>query len=254
MRREDVWINGRSLRDVDARIISVRVIEPETNEETSYAQNPGRSGQRLLSRYRASKKIQVQFAIRELHDYAKRTEILDAVNAWAQDGVLEVSTRHEQMARVIVTKYASAGNIAQYTDTFTIEFEMAGVPYWQDATPTSKTLTGTSASGQITVRGSAETVVEAVVSHTSGTIDTLTINVGGSMLAFTGLGVAANTDLIISHDERGLLTIKAGSVSKMSKRTAASDDDLFALPGAVDVSMTAGTSATVLLTARGRYR
>lgn len=259
LRRQNVWINDAGLREVDARIINVRLIEPDAQEAIIYAENPGRPGRRVLSRQRQSKKIQAQFGIRELYNLAARTEVIAAVNAWAQDGVLSASTRPDRMAQVIVTKWASPADVRDYNGMYTVEFEAAGVPYWQDATSTQLNLAGSSASGQLTVGGDVETVIAASVTPSGGTLTSLTItatNADGSATAFAlqGLSVSAGTALAIAHDERGILTIAAGGTSLMGKRTAASADELTAKPGLVTVAIGANTSCSAAITARGWYR
>lgn len=258
-RRQNAYINNLGLREVDARIINVRAIEPDAQADMSYAARPTRPGQYLLKRQRRSKKIQVQFMIRELYDLASRTDILDAANAWARDGVLEITTRADQMAQVIVTKYASASDIRNYTDAYVIEFEAAGVPYWQDKTPALLELTGTGSSGSLVVGGNADTVLDAAITPTGGTLNTLTITAtsqdgSAAGFAFSGLGVSSGTTLNIVHDAFGILRIYAGDTGLIGKRTSASDDEIIIRPGVVTVAITANTTVSATLTARGWYR
>lgn len=255
LRREDVTLNNLGLRGVDPRIINVRVIEPDAQEDIGYAALPGRAGQQVLRRKRTSKKIQVQFGIRELYDLARRTEIIDAVNRWAMDGDLMSTTRPERMAQVIVTKYASAADVREYTGTYTLEFEAAGIPYWQDATPARLDLTGANASGSITIYGSAETVLDAEITPTGGALSSLALTVtsadgGASSMSFTGLSVASGSAISIGHDAAGLLIMSAGM---LAARTPASDDDLFARPGEATVTLAANVAATATIRARGRW-
>lgn len=258
-RRQNAYINNLGLREADARIINVRAIEPEAQIDASYSAWPSRPGQMPLKRLRRSKKIQIQFMIRELYDLAARAAILDAVNDWARDGVLMISTRPDRMAQVIVTKYASAADIRDYNGAYTVEFEACGVPYWQDANTTQITMTGSSGSGALVVGGNVETVLDAVIKPTGGALSTLTLTAtsadgGASSFAFSGLSVAQNTPVVISHDARGILNIAAGSSSLIGKRTAASADELFVRPGSVTVAFTANTACSVTMTARGWYR
>ena len=224
LRRQNAYINDMGLREVDAHIINVRAIEPEAQVDSSYAARPTRPGQTPLKRLRRSKKIQVQFMIRELYDLASRASILDAVNAWAQDGVLMISTRPDQMAQVIVTKYANPADIRDYTGAYAVEFEACGVPYWQDANATQLSLSGSSGSGSLVIPGNVETVLDAVITPTGGALNTLSLTATSadgvaSAFSFSSLGVAKDTPMVISHDARGILRIVAGSSSLMGKRT-----------------------------------
>lgn len=263
LRRQNAYINNLGLREVDAHIINVRAIEPEAQVDMSYAARPTRPGQVLLRRQRRSKKIQIQFMIRELYDLAARNAILDAVNTWAQDGVLQISTRPNQMAQVIVTKYASAADIRNYTDAYTVELEACGVPYWQDATPATLELSGglSGVYGDIHAGGNMDTVLDAVITPTGGTLQEITIVTVAdyglshtSMFVLSGLDVPQGTPIIISHDARGILHIESGGVSLMGKRTAASTDELIVHPVSMVIGYTSTTAVDVTFTARGWYR
>ena len=258
MRREEIWLNNTSLRDVDPRIVSVRLIEQDVQNEITYGQNQGMDGQRVLGRRRVSKRVRVSFAIRELYDLPARSAAIDAVNAWARDGILRASVRPGQQLNVICTEYARAEDVRAYADELSLAFEAAGVPYWQEAQPSSLTLSGDSASGSLVVRGNAPTVLDATVTPTGGALTalTLTATAGGraTVFAFSGLSVAQGTALVIAHDAQGLISISAGSVSLLGKRTAASDDELVALPGVAAISCEANTACSAVVSARGRYR
>lgn len=258
LRRENVWLNEVSLRSLDARIINVKLIEQDATQNVTYGQRAGRDGRLILGRQRTSKPIRVEFAIRELYDLAARTAILDNVNAWAQrGGVLKSSTRPEQQAGVILTKFASAADIRDYTGTYTLEFEAAGVPYWEGRTAQTAQLTGSNPGGHILVQGTAETVLGAAIRPTGGALTAMTITVtgGGQSAAITlaGMSVSAGTAIMITHDERGTLAITADGQSLLSFRTAASDDDLFALPGLNAVNITADAAVSATITVRGRW-
>lgn len=261
LRRQNATINNLGLREVDAHIINVRAIEPEAQVDMSYTARPTRPGQTLLKRLRRSKKIQIQFMIRELYDLAARNAILDAVNTWAQDGVLQISTRPNQMAQVIVSKYASAADIRNYTDAYTVEFEACSVPYWQDATPATLELSGDNVSGEIHAGGNVETVLDAVITPTGGTLNEITIvtlddYMGNrlSLMTLTGLGLEAETPIVISHDARGILHIEADGESILGKRTAASSDELIVRPVKTVIVYTSTTAVDATFTARGWYR
>ena len=259
LRRQNAYINNLGLREADARIISVRAIEADAQVDASYSAWPSRPGQMPLKRLRRSKKIQVQFMIRELYDLAARNAVLDAVNAWARDGVLEISARPDKMAQVIVTKYANAADIRNYTDAYTVEFEACGVPFWQDKTPARLELSGTEGSGSLVVGGNVGTVLEAQLTPTEGTLGALTITATGAdgraaSFAFSGLNVASGTTLTITHDAWGVLRIYAGDAGLMGKRAPESADELTISPGAATVAFEADTTVGAVFLARGWYR
>lgn len=252
-RRLNAWINGAALRDVDGRLHVVNIKENTPDQELTWADVPGRNGQRLLSRVRRNKRITIEFDIRELFDLAARAAIVDAVNAWAADGELEVSYRPEQRMRVLLAKAAEFNGARDVTEGYTVDFDAAAVPYWEDATPTAWALSGTTGSGTIHLRGSAQAQPEIEVTPTGGALNTLQLTFGGKSMSFTNMNVASGTKLALSHDDRGILSIKAGTASKLSARTAASADDFAAGPGDVAVGFTANVACDVVFTARGRY-
>lgn len=258
LRRENVWLDGGGLREVDGRVINVAAAETETQEDVGYSARAGGNGQALIRRQRRSKQIQVQFGIRELYDLAERTRVVDAVNAWARDGMLQISSRPDQMAQVVVTKYASAMDVRGYTDTYSLTFEAAGVPYWQDIRAARLELSGTSGTGEIVVNGNTPTVLEVVVTP-SAALNSLRITVTGAdgnvrEFEFADLAVAADTDVVITHDARGILRMTAGSAGLIGKRTAESDDELAVSPGVATVAFAADASCEAVFTARGWYR
>ena len=259
MRRQDVWIGGRSLRDLDARIVSVSIEETDNQIEETFSQTPGRAGQRLLERKRIGKVISVDFALREIYDLASRSEIIDAVNGWAAGaGYIEISTRPGKRILAPCRQFATPGTIRDYTTKIRLEFQADLSPFWEDTKPARLTLSGSTASGQLLMRGTYHGLVEASVSTSSGSITSLTVSVTGadghvSSIALSSISVASGTAIVIGHDANGIFSINAGSTSLLSKRTAASSDELTASPGKATVSITANVAVSAEITGRGRW-
>lgn len=67
---EDVLFNGESLRELDSRIISVRLIEEAAEDTTQWGQRAALDGQILLSARRIKKTLTVEFALNEIYDRA----------------------------------------------------------------------------------------------------------------------------------------------------------------------------------------
>ena len=100
MRKLEAWINGVPLSGV-GRILIQDIADNVPETEITYGDSPDRMGQRLLARRRLSRRVNIEFAVRELTDLAARAAAVDRVNAWAQDGILEVGHRPGQRLRVI---------------------------------------------------------------------------------------------------------------------------------------------------------
>lgn len=254
LKRLNAWLDNEALRDVDSRIYITQITEPDSDATLEWGTCPGTLGQRLLQRTRTSKKIVIEFDIRELFDLAARQAIVTAANGWAKDGILRVSYRPDQRLRVIRSKAASIADARDVTGKYTIEYTAGPYPFWEDETPKTLALAaGTTGSGTLIVPGQVYAGMEITVTPGSETLNTLSLTIKGQTMAFANLGVAAGTALAIGHDGRGLLTIRAGNTSKLSKRTAASVDDFNIAAGSAAISYTANTSCTVKVSARGRY-
>lgn len=84
-------------------------------------------------------------------------------------------------------------------------------------------------------------------------IASATVTVAGRSMTFADLGLGANETLRISHDARGVLSIKIGNRSVMAKRTETSADDLYADPGANGFSFSAQRACRLTVSCRGRF-
>ena len=253
LKRLNAWIDGASLRDIDTRLYITEIYEPEPDVTLDWGISPGISGQRKLRRTRQAKKVRIEFDIKELFDLKARAAIVDAANGWAHDGILTISTRPEQRMRAVLTQAATMDGARDVTAKYIIEFTAGACPYWEDETPRVLSLaSGTSGSGTLIIPGHAPTGAEITVTP-GASLSTLSLTIQGQTMAFSGLSVASGTALVIGHDDNGLLTIKAGTASKLSCRTAASVDDFRMVPGSAAVSFTANAACTVSVSVRGRY-
>ena len=254
MRVPQVLCNGQALRSLNGQILVQNVIDNTPQAELSWGDNPGRAGQRLLGRRRVSRRVDVVYAIRELRDPAARASIVDLVNGWAEDGVLEVSNRPNQRLRVVCTARAAIQKPMDYTEQFTVSFEASPWPYWEDLLPTMLAMTGSNGSGNLLNPGTAPSYVSASVTPSGGTLNTLTLTVGDTSFSLSGLGVASGNELTIGYDERGILRIRSGNLGLLGCRSETSSDDLIALPKRWNaVSFTANTSCNARIEVRGSW-
>lgn len=253
LRRLNAWIDDAAIKDIDGDIHVVNIFDNAPQIEMEYGGITGKNGQYLLGRSNKSRKIGIEFDIRELYNLSRRAAIVDAVNAWAKDGILKVSYRPEQRIRVIRATPAHFDAAKDVTNSYTVEFEACAVPYWECDIPSTLQLSGTIGTDTLYVPGSAPAAPEIEVKATGGTLNALTLAYAGRAMAFQNLNIAVNKSLIISHDDRGWLKITSDGVSKLPLRTAASVDDFTALPGEIEVAFAADVACTVDITARGCY-
>ena len=248
-RRQDVSINGVSLRGLDSRVIVRAIRETENEAEVNFGNIAGRSGRLPIGqRLRRGKTVEVEFAIRELYDLPARAAVLDTVNAWAADGILTMTSRPDQRLNVYCTGRAPGGDLKDYNASYTVTFKTGGNPYWEDAEETTKTIS-TSGEHSFVIPGTAPTVVDADFTSLESDTTSLTIAVRTGLKTrrfYTG-AVTAGTNLHWGHTADGILT---GSVAKL---TYQSDDDLIAGPGTVYVSVTADCPFNATFSARGRW-
>lgn len=252
-RQVDAWLGGQSLRSLDPKILvtDIREESPEVSAET--ANLAGRSGSYLQdAARRRSKTVVVEFAIRELYDLEERARVLDAVNAWAQDGFLTVSFRPDMRLRAKVTQRAVMASARDYTERMTITFKAFYPPCWEDVRPTYSE--EFASSGGIFVRGSATTVLDIEIEAADAVSGVRVSTDEGREMRFAGLEIPALSKLVITHDDAGVLLAQVGGVSVLPYRTAASDDDLVVSPGTREITVETDSGMTLCVaSARGRW-
>lgn len=250
----DAWLHGDSLRDVDGSV-QITEISQELSVKTVYAANTGRVGRRRGRIHREALKITVSFTLYEFADIWAREAALEAVNAWARDGYLEISTKPDRRVYVNCTGRASVKQARDHKEVFQLTFETEDSPFWEDKAPTQYELSGTEASASVSIPGTRESApADVEITPTAETLNTLSLVFGGTQMAFTGLNVEAGQALVLSHDEQtGFLQIMAGNVSKYACRSGESDDELTCAPGMQTVGFTANTACEAAFCVRGRY-
>ena len=113
----------------------------------------GRDGARIYNSYKEKATVTVSFDIRE-YDIEDRQTVCQTVCAWAKNGgVLKVNDRPDQQLKCICETLPSITSALRWTETLNIVFAAYALPYWQDTTETTTTLTGTSGSGTLSVPG-----------------------------------------------------------------------------------------------------
>lgn len=249
----DAWFSGQGLRAANKRI-QVKNIAAEMSGRATYTAAQGADGRSRRKMTRDTLKITITFTVYEWEDVYAREAAIEAANAWARDGWLEISTKLDRRVRVVCTGRAAPKKPRDHNEEFTLTFESSGAPFWEDKTPRTYNLAGTAKTENVSVPGTRTTApANVAIMPTGGTLQTLTLTFGDTAMRFAGLGVPVGTALILDHDENGYLRIMAGSVSKYARRTADSDDELTCLPGVQAAGFTANVSCGVAFSVRGRY-
>lgn len=260
MSRFRVWMNGKGLQDIDKSIYILDVQEDQPQVTIDTASNAKSDGMHILNQARESLPVTITF---EVHEYSleRRARVIEAIQAWAQDGVLRVNYRPGQRLECVCTSLPSVGSTLQWTAPVTVTFTAFVIPYWEAEnvqraginTPT------TSASCGIRPVGTAkQTPLWFTVRNAgSGTVNSINIVCATTNTQFQlrTLNLAPGADVKAGYDSLGYLYIKkSDGTSVLDKRTAASSDDiLLNLQTGNTLNVQADNPATFEFSARGRW-
>ena len=247
-------LGGSQLDQVDSSVV-IRGMDPGTTKKTvNTVSQMGGYGQRETGSHWETVEASVTYAIDiPKTNLADRREVFDSVNGWALNkGWLTMNWMDGKRLWVDDVTIPTSGDLFGWTEEYTIGFTARSVPFWQDAEATTAT------GDHITVPGMVETVCNMDLVNGSGsTINSLTIQIGGSVFYFTSLGLANGETLKIGHTEKGKLFIRIYEDattyrSVLNKRTGASSDDLAVKPGIRLITVSA-ENVTWTVSCCGRY-
>lgn len=254
-----IALNGNQLDAQDTSIV-IRHIDPGVPKESVSAVSlMGGSGQRVTMQHVDTLEVSVTFAIdKPKKRLADRRTVFDKAVKWAsQKGWLTVNWMASKRMRVDKVVYPSSGDLWNWTDDYTIVFRAYGVPFWQDDTATTVTDTlsaSTAKTKTLTAPGTAPTVADVEFKNTSGSAcTTFAVEIGGKTMELTGLALAQNESLIISHGTDGILRITEGGRNAYGKQTGGGLEDLYIQPGDNSIKVTAATAGNLTLSCYGRY-
>ena len=251
-RHVDAWMDGVALSTVGPILIR-QVHEDPPVLEIQNGDRPGGYGQRVLSKKRQSLKLAIECQIRELFDLAARSRAVEALARWTQGSVLELSNHPDRRLLCYCSGEPALGEVRDYTASVRLEFTADAVPFWEDKLQTALAMSGSAGTGTLLVPGTAETPVCISVKPTGAALTSFSATVGGQTISLSSLSVAKNSMMYFERDLRDDLAIRSGTSSLLSKRSAASADDLFVKPGGASVSFTANTACDVTFSVRGRW-
>lgn len=249
----DAYLNGASLRAADGRI-RVTNIRQEISLKDAQGESGAQEGRWFMPPRRETLSVTIEFGLLEIHDPAAREAAVEAANAWAGEGQLEISTKPGRRLLAACRKWACVQSPQNPKETFALTFETDQSPFWEAITPSVYTLSGSSGSQEVFVPGSAPAMADVTVTPRSGTLNQLTLSLGETSMQFADLGASASAPLVLDHDERGRLRIRVGSQSAFPCRAGESDDELLAPPGRPTASFAANVSCDVTFSFRPRYR
>ncbi len=250
--RYEAYMDGVALSAVNPNLL-ITDIQPEVSDiDYEYEQLARRAGGFITKETQEGSSVTITFQLR-LYSISERQAAIQEVQRWAKGQILETNDRPGQRLWAKCTSLPRITSAMQWTEEISMTFTAFEHPFWEELTPSVLSLTGTSQTGNLFVPGNAgETLVEVIATPGSGTLNALSITVGNTTMSFTSLGATASNPLTVTYDGRLIQSIKVGTTSAMSKRTGA--DDLLAVCGTNNaVSITAGTSSTITLSARGLW-
>lgn len=255
--RYDVALDGAPLSAIDESIIVTDIAYTAPVVTRQGASLAGRDGQIAMSRKTESVGVEITFEIHERNP-ARRMQIAQMVQNWATcGGWLTTTDRPEQRLLVECESPPIISSSMRWTQTLRIGFTAYALPYWQDAFPTTVTITGNGYADVFAPGSAAPCHVSGKVTNTgSDTITTADITCGDTAWHLRGLSLAEGQTLTFGHtDSDFVLYIVQNGASVLDKRTADSSDELRLTPGDMRrISITTNTGAhTAAFDIRGCY-
>lgn len=247
-------LDGIGVQDLDDRIY-VEDVQEDTAIDQKTADRAGYGLFPLNEGGHQSKTITVKVMIKE-RNRAARMQVARLIQGWATKGWLTSNMFPGLRIYVFCNKMPQVSAF-EVSDRLEMKFIAYGEAYWQEITPLTINQTSAVSSNthSITPRGTQKCFLEAQIAPSSGTLTSVTITVDSQSLALSGLSVTASAPLKIFYDELHILHIESGNTSLLSKRSAASADDIILTPGVANtVSMTFSRACNYTLYARGLFK
>lgn len=250
-----VALNGVSLDSVHPAIVIQSVDPGAASESVQAAQRMTGFGARIIGSSWPQREVKVRYGIDiPKKDLEARRAVFDSVCAWArQKGWLTANFMPYKRLYVDKTVISSMGDPREWTNDFEITFQAYNVPFWQDEIPEIAQYTSVSSGAKaIRVKGNAPGVLDVSFKNTSGSsCANVAFTAGNNTLTFTGINLANNDTLEITHGTDGLLRAYVGTTSKYSLMTGG--DDLYVEPGNRTLTLSASAAGTLTITSYGRY-
>lgn len=250
--RYEVFLDGIALSSMHDQLMILDVQHTPAQRQATSARKAKGNGVYISDLYQAQTTVSISF---ELHIYSivERQLVCQEIASKAINcKFLQTNDRPGQRLHVICDQPPTIESALQWTAPLTMVFSAYEIPFWEELFPATINLSGTSESGTLFVPGNAgETFVDVDITA-SDEISTLTISAGSTTITLTGLSIAAEGVIKMTHDENGILSIKNGDTSLLNRRTAASSDDLLVISGRQNnVSISANNAISCQFSTRG---
>jgi hypothetical protein len=250
-----VALNGQSLDGVHPAIVIQSVDPGAAAENVQVAARMTGFGARITGNSWPQREVKVRYGIDiPKKDLEARRAVYESVCAWArQKGWMTANFMPYKRLYVDKTVISSMGDPREWTNEFELTFQAYNVPFWQDEIPEIAQYTSVSSGAKaIRVKGNAPGVLDVSFKNTSGSsCANVAFTVGNNTLTFTGINLANNDTLEITHGTDGLLRAYVGTTSKYSLMTGG--DDLYVEPGNRTLTLSASAAGTLTITSYGRY-
>lgn len=254
-RNVEAWINGKSIFSASNLVILRKPMEnaPEMNLET--AERPVGPGERLIGVRRTRLTVRLEFALRNIFDLRARAQALEAVNAWAQDGLLTVNYRPFRQLQMHVIQRAALGDVRDYNQVYAIECAAIECPFWESTALKTAGSTGSQGTVRLIPEGTVPRIpLSFSVTPHSEALTELSVAVNGQSITFADFSLDAGKSLILSYDDQMRQRITLDGVSSQDARTRDSADDLFVYPRQDnEISFSANTDVNFYVNTRGLY-
>ncbi len=247
----EVWMNNVALSSISGAIYVSRISYKPASMRFNTAEVAGRNGERVESVKRKGTTVTVSFYLKKT-DNINRQEIVQAVAAWAKEGILQTSDRPHTRLHVRCVDFPFVSDVCDWLTPVTIVFQTFEQPFWEEMMESVLTLSGSSGSGSLYVPGNAGKALVEVTVTPSSSMENITLTVGSTSITLTGVSATSSSPVTITYDENGIQKILRGTTSVLSKRTG--NDDLIAECGGSNaVSFSASAAASVTFRTRGLW-
>lgn len=247
-------LNGVDIADIDQSIILLDVIVHPPAREIQTTALYGADGQRVGKKRTSSTSVEVRFEIHE-RNTERRAYVMERVAKWAgAGGELTIRERPGRRLNVVCESFAALDAL-KWASPMTITFTAFCIPFWEDIYPCTATINENGETTMSVPGFAAPARVSAAVKNVgNSTISAVELSAGETRVCFDGLTLETDGVLEVGYDENAVFYAKIAGMGVLSKRTAASSDELrmeVGKHGRIHVE-TDGTAQTTFK-ARGYY-